>query len=290
MISNLPEPDKLSEIQKSNKKYGRRKTFVDQVQSNWLLIIVIIFIVFSEFRTEKKYKTLENQILNINQNTQIVSLGDGNEIQHNISDDQPEDVLGDKASSFNPEEWIIKSFEQDDEGYYCSLTKKFEVWSMWSKKKVPPNVDKIKIKVKLKNRKNKNKVPTFTISYGEYKPEFSPIVAYRLNIFDTDVKSIRLYDDKNKSVAQSFLELEPDLSSDLTIELIPRIPDPKSRVIKLNPSIVYVASDQDTPVEFEPEEEFATLLPTATLEDETPQQFGIGTNYETCFKPIFVEL
>ncbi len=298
MQPDLPKTPSLEDIQKSNKKQGRFKTIVDQFQTNIIVILLLMAsFVYSQKNLDKRFSELriENTIDNSSQtssdskNTNVFTPGNNNNIQLGDQDEQGK-TKGDNVNTFNPDDWIIESFEQDKEGYYCPLTKKFEFWSIWSKKKLPPDFDQVRIKIRIKHKNNSTKPPTFAISYGEYKPSFSPVQYYRINIFDTDTQSVRLYDNKNNSVAQGYLKEHPDMSSDLLITLSPRIPDPKSRRIKLNPTITYAVSNQEEPGEFSPEEEFSTLLPTVVLEDGTPQQIGLGVNYDVCFKPISIEL
>lgn len=194
-------------------------------------------------------------------------------------------------TEFNPDDWIIESFDMDRDGYYCPTTSNFDYWSIWSKATFPPDVNRISIKALVKHRYGPKYPPTITISYGEYKPNFSPTQFYRLNIFDTDNMTVRLYDNKNKSVAQAWLDEEPDLSTEMSIILSPRNPNPNLRVINLNPSLEYIVPNNPEPVKFTPKDKFEVTLPTVGLEDGTvKKQVGIGGSKFTCFKPIRVDI
>lgn len=288
---DLPQGNDLKTIQESNKVKGRLRTFFDQLQNSWLTIITLLVVTIYGFYNQSRIKNIEQRLPVINQNTVNVSTDtskQGNQPEKEKTKDGA--TLG-INTEFNPEDWIIESLELDKEGYYCSLTNKFDYWSMWSKATYPPALNKIKIKILAKPKPGSKLLPTISISYGEFKPHFSPIQFYRLNIFDTDQKSIRLYNDKNKSVAQTWLKEEPDLSSEMLIILSPRNPDPNSRVLNLNPSFEYALPEKERPINFSPEEKFQVTLPTVGLEDGTVRkQVGIGGSKQTCFKPIAVEI
>lgn len=286
----LPQPESLEQIQKSNKKMGRAKTFVDQLQASWLPVLTLLFIGYGIYN-ENKFDSLEQKLTVTNQN--IVNLTQ--ETPNSIKNSEVESIKSGSAlganTEFNPDDWIIESFELNKEGFYCSLTNKFDYWSIWSKATYPPVLGKIKVKILTKPKPGSRTPPTISISYGEFKPNFSPIQFYRLNIFDTDNKSMRLYNSENDSVSQGYLVEDPDLGSEMSIILSPRNPDPDSRILNLNPSLEYALPGKDRPIEFRPDEKFEVSLPTVGIEDGTVRkQIGIGSSKNTCFKPIAVEI
>lgn len=282
----MPHDDNLKDVQESVQERGRWKTFVDQIQSHWLELLTLPLLVIYGLYSQSRFSKIEEKITTIsNENTVNVLTNQENENKQDLGI-----TLG-TNTEFNPEGWLIDSFELDKEGFYCSLTGKFDYWSMWSKDSFSPTVNQIKIKLLVKSRSNSKTPPTIAISYGEYKTNFSPIQFYRLNIFDTDLKSLRLYNDKDKSTAQEWLESEPDLTSEMSITLSPRNSNPNSRILNLNPSLEYAISGDDKPYIFTPKETFQVVLPTVGLEDGTVRkQIGIGSSKSTCFKPVAVEI
>lgn len=285
---DLPQNEKLEDVQKSNKTRGRLGTFLDQVQAGWLSILTLI-IIFYGFYNQSQISRINTQI-NSNQNIVSVPVTLNGEKVEQKQQELQGDTLG-VNTEFNPSDWIIDSFDVDKEGYYCPKVKNFEYWSMWSRTKYSPIPDKIRIKILTKPKSGSKFPPTITISYGEYKPNFSPYQLYRLNIFDTDTKTIRLYDSKNNSVAQDWLEKEPDLTNELSITLSPRNPNPNSRIVNLNPSISYVVPNQQNLQSYIPENTFEVNIPAISLDDGTvSKQIGIGSYKDTCIKPTTFEV
>lgn len=201
-------------------------------------------------------------------------------------------VLG-KTTAFDPEDWIIEKLYTDKEGYYCSNVSKqdFEYWSIWSKVKFPPKFDSMKIRLKLKSLSPNASPASIVVSYGEYLVNYAPQTFYRVVFFDGSSKSIRLYNDKNKSVEQDFITDEPDFGNEMTVGISPRIPDPNSRILNINPAITYTISKSTSSVPFKSQKDFSTVLPTVDLEDNSVQkQIGIGIKEDTCVRIIAVEV
>lgn len=203
-----------------------------------------------------------------------------------------ESVLG-KTTAFNLEDWIIEKLYIDKEGYYCSNVSKqdFEYWSIWSKAKFPPKFDSMKIRFKLKSLSPDVSPASIIISYGEYLVNYAPQTFYRIVFFDGSSKSVRLYNDKNKSVEQDFIADEPDFNNEMTVGISPRIPDPNSRILNINPAITYTISKSANSAHFKSQKSFSAVLPTVELEDNSVQrQIGIGIKSGTCLKIISVEV
>lgn len=290
MDISLPQQENLNIIQKSNSKQGRFKTLLDQIQSGWLVVLTLGVIAYG-FYNQSQIKSINNALTN-NVNNEINIPISNEVIDKNKDNNEKNDgkTLG-VNTNFNPSDWIIDNFDIDKDGYYCTRVKKFEFWSIWSTKKYSPTPASIKIKVLAKSKIGSKNPPTIAISYGEYKSSFSPVQFYRLNIFDTDNKTIRLYDSNNKSVAQDWLSQEPDLASEMLIKLAPRNSNPNSRVVNLNPELEYVVSGEPNQKPYSPEIKFEVSLPTVGIESGTVQkQIGIGSSIDTCFKPIAIDI
>lgn len=277
----------LNWIQKSLRKYGIKKTVTKIIK---LIIITTLFylpLILFQRNNEKKFQTIENKISNINQ-TQININTPTNLQQQPQNKTKPDN----NEKIFNEDDWIIEKFLKDDEGYYCpTITKNFNYWSMWSKKKLPLKFNQVKIRLKIKSKLKLPEPTTIVISYGAYIKNKSPSIFYRLNIFDDSMKSIRLYDDKNKPQSQDWLDQLPDLNNEMVINLSPRTPEPKGRKLYLNPGLNYKPLDSEQQVEFRPKKEFYTYIPSVDLEDDSiQQQLGIGTKKDVCIKPISIEI
>lgn len=203
-----------------------------------------------------------------------------------------ESVLG-KTTAFNSGDWIIEKFYTDKEGYYCSSVDKrdFEYWSIWSKAKFPPRFDSMKIRFKLKSLFPDVFPASIIVSYGEYLINYAPQTFYSVVFFDGSSKSVRLYNDKNQSVEQDFIVDEPDFNNEMTVGISPRIPDPNSRILNINPAITYTISKSANSVPFKSQKKFSTVLPIVDIEDNSVQrQIGIGIKSGTCIKIISVEV
>lgn len=292
-MDSLPIGDDLKDIQESNRKHGVLKTFRDQIQSKWLPILFILYAAYDQ-RIDKLYYNPQIQLQTessfVQDNNFFVSDESSKKISSNSRDTKLGETLG-IDTEFNPEEWYIESFSIDKEGYYCPTTSKFDYWSIWSKSTYSPNINSIQIRVLTKTKQGSTLPPTLAISYGEFKPNLSPIQFYRLNIFDTDLKSIRLYNANEDSVAQDWLSENPELKSEMSFKLSPRSIDPNSRILNLNPRIEYASPNKDKPIVYSPNEDslFQITLPTVGIEDGTvKKQIGIGSSKESCFKPIAI--
>ena len=288
---DLPQSEKLEDIQKSNKKHGRLQTFLDQLQANWLSILTLIVMILYGTYNQSQLRGIKSQISNSNQNTVNAPITVGANDKSDSKEPEKGKTLG-VSAEFNPSDWVIDKFETDKEGYYCPIVTNFEYWSIWSKTTYSPTPDKIRVKVLTKSKPGSKSPPTISISYGEYKQNLaSPNQFYRLNIFDTDMKTLRLYDSSNRSVAQNWLNKEPELSSEMLITLSPRNANPNSRIINLNPSLEYVVTDQTKLEPYTPDNAFEVSIPTVGLDDGTiKKQIGVGSSINTCFKPIFISI
>lgn len=289
-ISSLPEDDGLKTVQESIKERGRIKTLLDQLQSRWFNLLVLIFLIASSISNETRFRSVEKNMNIITNQTQItIPLDSPKDTQTKTQQNQV--TLG-STTEFKPEDWIIENFTVDQEGYYCPSAKGFQYWSMWSKKKLPPSFSSLKIRLRSRTKTKTSTPPTIVITYGDYQGNNtkSPLIYYWLSIFDEDVRTLRLYNEENKGLAQDWLKSDPNLNNEMTITLAPRIPDPSGRKLNINPILNYNPINSENPIEFKPDKEFATLLPTVDLEDKTiKKQIGIGTRNGACIKIESVE-
>lgn len=285
--------DNLNSLQSFFKKRGIKEAIFYLILYSILISLTSnLPLLFLQQRNNNKFESLENDIKNINQNINQIQVNIGNfptNLQQQFQIETPPD---NNEKIFNEDDWIIEKFLKDDEGYYCpTITKNFNYWSIWSKKKLPLKFNQVKIRLKIKSKLKLPEPATIVISYGEYIKNKSPSIFYRLNIFDDSMKSIRLYDDKNKVQSQDWLEKLPDLDNEMVINLSPRTPEPKGRKLYLNPELNYKPLDSEQQIEFRPKEEFYTFIPSVDLEDDSiQQQIGIGTKKDVCIKPIAIEI
>lgn len=288
--------DSLEQVQKFHKKNGTFKTLLYQLLRLVPYIILIAIFGIVQNNNSKRLEKIEANITTISSKTNIqISNGVGTEKK--ISEEITPTVEAESANTlglsteFNSDQWIIESMDIDKEGYYCPLVKNFNFWSIWTKDKFPVEFKSAKIRVKIKPYKNNKVIPTIVISYGEYVKNFSPSIFYSLNLFDEDTKTLRLYNNKNDSVSQDWLNELPDITNEMIITIQPRVPSPSERKIVVNPQITYPIIDSGKQTDFKPNIEFSTLLPTVNLEDSNlKKQIGIGTRYGMCFKPISVDI
>lgn len=255
----------------------------------WLFYgLVIIVLIISHLNLDKRIKEVENKIQIVNK--LIVNINNQSRVGSENLDNSVvviEEVGGAVDNSQGKQEWITDNLDVDKEGYYCHNVKNFQFWGPWTKNSYPPNVNEIKIKFKIKPKNNKDygNIPTVSIAYGEYIPKYNPDVLYRLNIFDDSLKSIRLYDSNNESVAQEWLDSAPEINKEIIIKLSPRTQGPSSRIVSLNPKIVYIPTDNPTEsYEFTAKKQFNTSLPALDLEGGLEKQIGIGIRPSTCIK------
>lgn len=276
----LPSGDDFNQIQKSNKTYGRLKTFITQLQSHFFSILIVLLLIVFQWGNNERFNKIETK------NTNQTNVYNNSPIPDS-SMKQSDQTLAAK-NLFDPQDWIIDNFNKEN-GYYCPTVNEFNLWSMWSKKKFSPNFStKIRLQIKNKNAPS----PTIVISYGDYnEEEKSPTVFYSLNIFDTDTKSIRLYDQNNKGQAQEWLKEIPIIGNEMVIELSPRVPDPSSRRVKVNMAIKYSSGNSEEGwTTFTPKNDFSVLLPSVDLEDGSIQkQLGIGVRKGVCIKILAFE-
>lgn len=290
---NLLKQPNLEEIETSIKKHGRFATILNQLQASLIPILVVIILSLLQFAyNQRTFKDLEQEIKTINQT--IVNVDSDKNgakgIKEIISKMGGEESALGNQTGFNPEQWIIEKFEKDSEGFYCPLLLRgFKYWSIWSKEKISPILP-LKIRLRVKNKSSPDLTPTIIISYGEYLKNLTLITDYRISIFDTDYKSIRLYNEKNESIKQAWLEETPNLDNDMIFSLSPRSIVSKGRKLNLNPGLIYNPINSDSTIEFKPEVEFLALLPTVDIEDPGfKKQLGIGVKFGSCIKINAVE-
>ena len=282
---DFPDISNLKKEDNALKKAGFSRKFRQfWLSSKYYILPIILAItsIFTQFRNDLRIEKLENTIKINNTLTTQVNNNIGGEIRKdNVN---IEKTLGEYVE-FKPEDWIDDNYEVDAEGYYCPTARHFEYWSIWSKKKIPLNIDNIKIKLTVKLRPKAKVAPIIAITYGEYHKNFAPTEYYRLNFFEDGRTSLRLYNSIHKSVRQDWLVEEPDLASELEISLSPRSLGPDSRSININPKINYSVVGSSVVEKFKPKDDFIVALPKVNLEDgSVNEQLGIGTKYGACFK------
>lgn len=277
----LPKSEDINVIQKLRDKIGTWETLKTVGIANYVSIILVVLLFLY---SNKNFKTINESIGNITNVKTTINVGEDN--RTGVGETPP---LG-TSIEFKEDDWIIENYKKDNEGYYCPTAKNFTYWSIWSKRKVPLILSELKIKLLIKKSKGTDSPPTLVIVYGEYKKDYSPQVYYRLNIFDDSLRSIRLYDSKNKSVEQDWLSEDPDLSSEIMISISPRSLGPDNRKIGVNPKIAYSTSTSPIITEFKSEKDFIVMIPIIKVEDKNiNKQIGIGVNSGTCFKITSVE-
>lgn len=283
--------DPLAVVNYLNNRQGRKKTLLDQLQAQFVPLLLIAIVggsnFFWNFSNEKKLAEVSSAVQNI-QNLQI-SVGTGQdaktESSQNLNNDERQ-VLG-ASSTFDLDSWTQDGFEDANEaGYFCPKTSKFDYWWMWSKKSVPLVATKIQIKFLTIAKPGSQKPPTFTIAYGEYRPNLGLLIFYQINVFDTDNWTIRLKNN-NESSSQAYLNLEPDINTEMLVTLEPTVLSSTSRDINLNFSFEYAPMESKKITKFLPPEDFIVTVPTVEL-DDVMKQVGIGVSTDTCFKPISV--
>jgi len=287
MTDNSDPAPSIKQISDSNKKngIGYTKLIILQLALPSLLISIVAYFGNNRLNSiEDKLISIQNtNSINNQPNTSVIQ-GDNNILG---VETETEKVQAKSESGFIKENWITTGFEIDNEGYYCHTKKSFDYWSIWTRQTYPPILNKVYIKLALKQQKNYDNTPTIAITYGEYIANQSFIPFYRLNIFDTDLKTIRLYNSKNDSKAQDWLEVEPDIKSEMAIMFSPSSSNRSSRIISLNPSITHVNVDSTEPIIFKSKKEFNVELPTVGIDDGSVKKlFAIGSPIGTCFKVI----
>lgn len=275
------------QIEKSNNKRGILKTMWLQLQTNWVIVFIALVSSGSSYLASTKYTN--NLVSNIyqKQDTTVdtdtnVNIGGNSDAK--LIETTKGSTLG-SNTSFNENDWIIQHLVPDSDGYYCPKAENFDYWYMWTKEVYEPNVSNIKIRFSVKAKQGSKVPPTFSIAYGDYKVNLSPHIVYRLNVFDTDMNTLRLYNNKNDSVAWDRFEQEPDPSTEMILEIIPRITGVNNNSISLYPRFQYLTKDGLKPMQHVSLVNFEVSLPMVNISDGTvSKQIGLGSSKNTCFK------
>jgi len=279
--SGLSDPKKISALNKIGKELGWPKTLLLLVVL-WLPPLVITIIGF--LILNQKLTTFQNKVSVNSEQTNVTVLPS----EKNTQKGEIATVEG-VSTIFNPEEWIVEKFRPpDSEGFYCHNVRDFQYWSMWSKKLINAT-SPAKIKFQVKSSPDPKEPPIVFISYGEYIKNKSPLTFYRINLFDTNPRAIRLYNDKNEGIQDDYFEREPDFSTEMTFSVQPISAGPNVSKLILNPALTFRSTGTSTIEEFKSDKEFAADLPTVEIKN-TQKQFGIGTKPGTCVKIISAEL
>ena len=264
---------------------GRLRTFLDYVLFNLPTILVVIITTFISFQVNNSnFAKVEKQVNTIANSIRVEVKN--SDYPTELPQDGIKGVQTDMSSEFDPDSWIIdEHFSQNEDGFYCATTKSFDYWWMWSKEKLPAAYT---VKIRLKTKFSDTSTPTVNLTYGEYLKDKSPHRLYEMHFFDSDTRSVRLYNDKNESVDQDWLKEDPDFESEMVIALSTRVPNPSDRRLAVVPTVTYVPTNSESQIEFKTSKDFLTTLPTVDL-DSVQQQFGIGVRSGNCIKPITVE-
>jgi hypothetical protein len=212
--------------------------------------------------------------------------GNGN----TIFPEKIEEKNSNEISTFLEDEWNFyndgKTMKPDNEGFYCPGQPGYPRWAMWTKARY--KVDReIKIIFSLLDRTNNGKGPTLMFSYGDrtYK---SSTTYYGLNIFDGDLKTIRLYtfpNGKNKQEGEGMLSKNAPLEF-ITLTISPNFNNKNvSSILSINPMINYNQEGINN------EEkifgmDFKINFPLSSENQGEGFQIGLGVSEKDCFKII----
>lgn len=186
--------------------------------------------------------------------------------------------------NFDPDKWIFSvSTSSDKEGFYCPNGNSFPSWFIWTKNRYLPNKPNTVTFILLDKTKN-DKNPSFYLTYGD-KSNSAPEQFYRLNIFDGDASTIRLYDNNDEEVLYDRSSDPAPTDKYITLKLDPVFPNIKSVSLLLNPTVSYQIDGKIKDLNLQ--KEFKTNLPIPSIESMGEGfQFGIGVSKGDCFKII----
>lgn len=299
MTNILPTPD-ISEVKKVGKEIGRQgignylKNLFLTPQFLVSIFLLSIYFLVNQIQLNKIENNLEAKLdQKIEQKLTVVF--DSSQLGFQKKDilEGPEKNSGstlgldDIKGEFNPENWVL-DYASEDGSYHCPARRGFPYWSLWTKQKIALNFKSFSIKFKFKPE---NKTQTLLVSLGEYKekdnPEkASPEIYWRLNFFDGDDITIRLYDSKGRIVAEDRLEKKPDFNSTITLLINHRIPNPNDNKISLSLELSYNPAESNSKtVHFISKKDFSVEVPSVDLESEK-KQIGIGVLGGNCFRII----
>lgn len=281
--------DSLEKIDSSNKKRGIKKTVGLQIQRNW---VVILLAIINLLATTSSTIYTNNQILEIKNennnlvNTQVGFFQNPTDPKLQLAPDEQQVHAAATSIEFNKKDWIHENFFFDEEGFLCRDNTKntFPFWSIWTIKKYPIEFGTLTVRFRIKSRRDQKNPPTIAVSYGEYQANIKSIeTIYRLNIFDTNITDIRLYNKNNDSEGNQAYFGEPDLTQEIVITLSPKIANERAKKVSINPTLDYLPTNTNSTVPWIPSDGFETSL-FIPQPSSIQKQIGIGVLKDTCFK------
>lgn len=208
----------------------------------------------------------------------------------NIETDKSSEEIS--QASFDIKKWNFSpSAKTDKEGYICpNNTLGFPSWAIWTKGKYLVS-QSISLTIALKDKTPKNDKPAaLYLSYGDKTNEI-PDTFYRVNIFDGDIKTIRLYGrGGSEKIDDDRLKIEPSIDGYITFTLDPIFPNNMPPNLKLNPRLSYTPMLRDSSMqneEFVSNHDFIVALPfTNIVAQGNGFQYGFGVSEGDCFKVV----
>lgn len=279
-----PEKMTASNIVKSKKNPFKNSILFKIIIAVLPAVVTGWFSVYvSEKKIDDKFQILSNQISSsqhTEQKSESVLVAENNGTVYASQDD----TTSEKPITFDDSLWIIAGDTKPDKnGFYCPKQVSFPSWFMWSKQKYKPDHPLI-FTFSLKDETPKNdKNPSLFISYGD-KTTNGVDAFYRINVFDGDLSTVRLYDrDENEiKIERSINNINFDTF--LTLSLEPVFLKKDSTTVYLNMTLDYLFDNESKSLK---SDEFVVKLPFPTQESlGSGFNFGIGVSGGDCFKVI----
>jgi hypothetical protein len=190
--------------------------------------------------------------------------------------------------SYDNQKWVYtKGTTPNNEGYYCPQNIGFPTWAMWTKNKYKSDAE-VSVTFSLQDKTEDKKNPTLYFSFGD-KTSSAPDTFYRLNVFDGDLNTLRLYNRGDNEVIFERSVNEASLDQFITLKISPVFPNKKSTILLLNPTVSFQVDGQQ--YDFSPKNDFKIKLPFPSVESQGDGfQFGIGISRGDCFKIVTTSL
>jgi len=304
MSHELSENENLQQTEKNLNKFGIKKHLSLQVLANWpKFLLAIISIVVTTSGAISYFVSTTTISKNVNSIKSELKTDVKNEIsQYIILSDQEGKTIPiftskstelkqsnttDGLTDFNSEKWHFTGYDYEltKEGFYCPNKVDFLSWFMWTSKKLLIE-EEVQIRFKLKDDTKNDKFPTLFISYGD-KSNKAPEIYYTINIFDGDLKTIRVNANKdNYKETDRSSKHEPSLENEILFTLRPSAPSRNLSKITLHPELSFKI-ENDEQYNFVPEKEFTFGIPLVSIANQgNGKQIGIGISKGDCLKII----
>lgn len=248
--------------------------------SNLLTVILaLISVVGSYFGA----RSGASSIIKIDQNQKLTQNQTNNFTPDvlSITDTKAENSNG---VNFDPSNWVFSvNVLADKEGFYCPSGNSFPSWFMWTKKRhLPDKANTITFIMLDKTKDDKN--PSFYITYGD-KSNSAPEQFYRLNIFDGDASTLRLYNNNDEEIVFDRSSDPAPTDKYITLKIDPIFPNTKSVSLLINPTVSYQIDGKIKDLNLQ--KEFKANLPIPSTDSMGEGfQYGIGVSRGDCFKII----